>query len=146
MYATLTPPSNTALKLFERAQNSFSEKLLQKLTGQPARLQQLDADTAALPTHYQHYLGLRTVAIEQICGTESRSDDFDRHFHLLRQHTKSRWMSIAFARLNGEALPPVTLIKVGDRYYVRDGHHRISVARTLGEAFIEAEVIEIKTI
>ena len=60
-------------------------------------------------------------------------------------HTRSRWLSIAVARLNGQAMPAVELIKVGAAYAVRDGHHRISVARALGESFIEAEVVRIQT-
>ena len=49
-------------------------------------------------------------------------------------------MSVAGAQLQDVPLPPVDLIQVGDRYFVRDGHHRISVARTLGQHFVEAEV------
>ena len=49
-------------------------------------------------------------------------------------------MSVAGAQIQGVPLPTVDLIQVGDRYFVRDGHHRISVARTLGRHFIEAEV------
>ena len=48
-------------------------------------------------------------------------------------------MSVAGARIQDVPLPPVDLIQVGDRYFVRDGHHRISVARTFGQHFIEAE-------
>ena len=55
-------------------------------------------------------------------------------------HTRSRWLSIAAARLNGQAIPAVELIKAGDTYAVRDGHHRISVARALGEDYIDTRV------
>jgi len=50
------------------------------------------------------------------------------------------WMGIAMARQQGIAMPAVQLIQVGDLYFVRDGHHRMSVARALGEAYVEAEV------
>ncbi len=45
------------------------------------------------------------------------------------------------ARLRGVHMPPVQLIELGGRYYVRDGHHRISVAKALGESFVDAEVV-----
>jgi hypothetical protein len=48
---------------------------------------------------------------------------------------------VAAARRRGKSLPPVDLIQVGDAYFVRDGHHRISVARALGQQDIEAKVI-----
>ncbi len=89
-----------------------------------------------------HYLGTRTVAIDQIHGTESRSDDFDASFRPLSNRTMQRWVSIAMAHLKDIPLPPVELIKEGSEYFVRDGHHRVSVARAFGEQFIEAEVIE----
>lgn len=65
-------------------------------------------------------------------ASEDRSGDFDRSFNPLETHTKSLWLSIAAARLNGIAMPAVELIMVGEIYAVRDGHHRISVAKALG--------------
>jgi hypothetical protein len=81
------------------------------------------------------------VPIRQICGSENRCGDFDRNFHPLHDHNKGRWLRIAQARQQGKSLPPVELVQVGDGYYVRDGHHRISVARALGQKSIEARVI-----
>jgi hypothetical protein len=86
------------------------------------------------------YAGLHTVPIEQIRGSEGRSKDFDRDFHPLQDHCKGRWLRVAAARDQDKVLPPVVLVQVGDVYFVRDGHHRISVARALGQLDIEAEV------
>ena len=86
------------------------------------------------------YAGLHTVPIEQIRGSEGRSNDFDCDFHPLQDHCKGRWLHVAAARDQGKPLPPVVLVRVGDIYFVRDGHHRISVARALGQLDIEAEV------
>ena len=86
------------------------------------------------------YAGLHTVPIEQIRGSEGRSNDFDRGFHPLQDHCMSRWLRVAKARDQDKVLPPVVLVQVGDVYFVRDGHHRISVARALGQLDIEAEV------
>jgi hypothetical protein len=84
--------------------------------------------------------GQRVVAIAQIRGSENRAVDFDCDFNPLQEHTRDRWLGIAAARQRGRCLPPVALIQVGDRYFVRDGHHRISVARALGQETIEATV------
>jgi hypothetical protein len=81
------------------------------------------------------------VPICHIRGTESRAGDFDRDFNPLRDHNQGRWQRIAGARQRGKALPPVDLVQVGNLYFVRDGHHRISVAQALGQPDIEAKVV-----
>ena len=58
---------------------------------------------------------------------------------------RSRWERIASAQRRGEALPPVSLYKIGDLYFVRDGHHRVSVAKSLGREDIDAYVTEVNT-
>ena len=80
------------------------------------------------------------MLIRQIRGTEGQRDAFDDAFHPLTSHTRGRWVSIASAWLQGTSLPPVDLIRVGEVYFVRDGHHRISVARALGQQEIDAVV------
>jgi hypothetical protein len=87
-----------------------------------------------------HAAGTRSVPIRQIRGSENRPGDFDRDFNPLHDVNRARWLSVARARLRGRALPPVALVQVGDVYFVRDGHHRISVARALGQTVVEATV------
>jgi hypothetical protein len=108
--------------------------------GHSRRLLALESVDAACAVRARCNAGIRTVAIEQIRGSEGRAHDFDRDFNPLQEHTKGRWLSIAAARQRGKALPPVVLVQVGDLYFVRDGHHRISVARALGQLDIEAKV------
>ncbi len=86
--------------------------------------------------------GRRTVPIAQIVGSTDRFRDFDREFLPRHRHSGERWRSIARAYLQGKELPPVQLYQVGDVYFVKDGHHRVSVARERGQEFIDAEVIE----
>jgi hypothetical protein len=86
------------------------------------------------------HAGIQNVAISQIRGSESRCNDFDGDFNPIQDHCISRWLSVAAAREQGKVLPPVVLVQVGDDYFVRDGHHRISVAHALGQLDIEAEV------
>ena len=90
----------------------------------------------------RHYIGVQSVPIEHIQGSEGRLDDFDSAFNPLHERSRSRWLSVASVRLAGAALPPVELIQSGDIYFVRDGHHRISVAKALGEQYIDAEVTQ----
>lgn len=85
--------------------------------------------------------GVVSVPLNKIVGSEGRVQDFDRAFLPLNDHTRDRWIGIAVARRNGVALPPVELIQAGDDYYVRDGHHRISVAGATGQAEIEARIV-----
>jgi hypothetical protein len=113
----------------------------QKLVGKNNSLQTLaEAENGKKPVQ-KPGRKIVTIAIDKIVGSEGRVHDFDKNFRPLVSHTCDRWVGIAVARRKGVALPPVELIQVGDEYYVRDGHHRISVAKTFGQATIEAEVL-----
>lgn len=85
--------------------------------------------------------GVQNIALDQIIGSEGRSRDFDDQFWPLTSHSRERWLRIAVAIGISEPLPPVQLVQTADGYIVRDGHHRISVARAFGQGVIEAEVI-----
>jgi len=111
-----------------------------RIFGRNSRLQSLDDLTARSCLLNRHYAGIQTVAIRRIVGSEGRGEDFDARFRPLTAHTQARWLSIARAALLGKALPPIELIQVGKQFFVRDGHHRISVAHILGQESIEAEV------
>jgi hypothetical protein len=58
---------------------------------------------------------------------------------------RSRWERIAAAQRRGEAMPPVSLFQIGELYFVRDGHHRVSVAKSQGRKDIDAYVTEVMT-
>jgi hypothetical protein len=85
--------------------------------------------------------GVVNVQLSRIVGSEGRVHDFDGAFRPLSDNTRDRWISIAAATRNRVCLPPVELIQVGDEYFVRDGHHRISVARAMGQVEIESRII-----
>jgi hypothetical protein len=80
--------------------------------------------------------------LERIIGSVDRADEFDHDFNPLSRSTRARWERVNQAFLHDVILPPVVLQKVGDDYFVRDGHHRVSVARYHGAAYIDAEVSE----
>jgi hypothetical protein len=110
------------------------------LTGRSRALLSLEEVCQASAVRARSSDGTRLVAVAHICGSESRAADFDCDFNPLQDQTRERWLGIAAARQRGRTLPPVALIRVGDRHFVRDGHHRISVARALGQTAIEATV------
>ncbi|MBC7237148.1 MAG: universal stress protein [Chloroflexi bacterium] len=99
----------------------------------------------ALGSAGQHYRGLQPVPLEKIIGSMGRSDDFDRAFLPTQSQTRGKWVSVDSAVREGVTLPPVSLYKVGDAYFVVDGHHRVSVARRRGQKFIDAEIIEVQS-
>ncbi len=115
-------------------------KFLAALRGRSTALKDLEKLAAQNHVTGRRYAGLRVVPLAEIWGSEGRTRDFDNEFHPLRSHTLSRWLSVMLARLADVPLPPVELIQVGDRYFVRDGHHRLSVAHALRETCIDAEV------
>jgi hypothetical protein len=92
----------------------------------------------------QAYRGMRTVEIEKIVGSVGRCRDFDSSFLPRKQSMNARWGRVDSAYHQGIGLPAVSLYKIGDRYFVRDGNHRVSVARYHNVAAIDAEVVEIK--
>jgi uncharacterized ParB-like nuclease family protein len=108
----------------------------------PIRLVDLGTVTRSMRVRNRHYAGVHSVKINLIRGSEGKVDDFDNAFNPMHERTRGRWLSVAKARLAGEELPPVELIQVDQTYFVRDGHHRISVAKALGENYIDAEVIK----
>jgi len=135
------PRGGAASSLYTRARKRGQRgQLWAGLTGRSRGLLALGEVCTACSVQNQGDGGIRTVSIGQIRGSEGRATDFDRDFNPIQDHTRDRWLGIAAARNRGRPLPPVALIQVGDHYFVRDGHHRISVARALGQQVIEAAV------
>ena len=132
---------------FDRARfRAFLRETANLIAHRPNELLSFDVVRRSLVAYGSSYRGVRTVPIERIVGSATnRYSDFDRAFLPAQVRTKSRWKRIDQLRMAGEELPPVQLYKLGDLYFVRDGHHRISVAREMGQAFIDAEVIEVQT-
>ena len=116
------------------------DSLLGRLTGRSSQLLDLAVVHVRLEGR-RSYAGTRPVRISQIRGSEGRCQDFDQEFNPRSEKNLARWLSVAQAKLKGVVLPPVELIQVGEVFFVRDGHHRISVAHALGEEYIDAEII-----
>jgi hypothetical protein len=88
--------------------------------------------------------GIRVVEVEKITGSVGRYKDFDRSFLPNKQSMSQRWSRIDRAYHQGVELPAVSLYKIGEAYFVRDGNHRVSVAKFHKAAAIDAEVVEIR--
>lgn len=91
----------------------------------------------------EFYKGIQQVPINQIVGSEGRYQDFNRTFLPKHEYLRSRWRSVNIAALEDTYLPPIKVFKIGETYFVRDGNHRVSVARQRGQIDIDAEVTEI---
>ena len=110
----------------------------------PERLPSFDEAKGALTRWSQSCVpGIRTVEVEKIAGSVGRSRDFDGSFLPLRAGMAERWGRVDSAYHRGVELPPVSLYRIGDAYFVRDGNHRISVAKYHGVVAIDAEVVQI---
>jgi hypothetical protein len=146
-FASEHPAANSHAVLFHSALARFNaarkaaaiERLRHFLVGGTRRLLNLNAIPSG-QVRGRHYGGIKTVSLEQICGSMDRLGDFDHHFHPLDDRLRDRWVRVAMARSQGVPLPPVSLVQVGACYFVEDGHHRISVAHALGQVMIEAEI------
>ncbi len=131
---------------FERAVvRAFWRKIYSRLTGEKNDLLPFDEVRERLPIRGQHYIGLKQVAVKKIIGSMGRYQDFDRAFLPIQVRTKDRWVSIDKAHYAQVILPPVELYKIGEVYFVKDGNHRVSVARERGQEFVDAFVIELDT-
>jgi hypothetical protein len=111
-----------------------------KLTGRDTKL-------ATIPKHEQQnnsnrrLLGTKEIPVEKIIGSFNRVNDFDYQFRPLSKHLSDRWVN-TYITLERDGWSPILVHKIGEHYYVEDGHHRVSVARSIGMAFIEAKLWE----
>jgi hypothetical protein len=91
------------------------------------------------------YMGSQTVPIKMIVGSEGRYHDFNKYFLPRKEHMRQRWQRVDEAHIKDIILPPILLYEIGGVYFVRDGNHRVSVAKMQGVEFIDAEVISLTT-
>jgi hypothetical protein len=131
---------------FARARfKAFMNRVRGILAGQTQTLLSYDEVKEKLHIGGPIYRGVKTVPVEKIVGSLNRYHQFDRAFLPLEDRIADRWQNVDRAFYRDVNLPPVVLYKVGEVYFVVDGHHRVSVAREQGQQFIEAEVRECST-
>lgn len=128
---------------FERArQRAFLHDLVSIFARRPNDLISYHDFRKRVSPEGESYRGLQTVPLNQIVGSMDRFRDFNRAFFPRQRFTAGRWQNVDRAYYQDKQLPPIQLYKVGDVYFVKDGNHRVSVARGKGQEFIDAEVIE----
>ena len=136
-------PIATDTRFHESRRKALLAALLDSIRRQPSEMLAFEAVRACLSVHGQIALGPQIVPVKHIIGSEGRYSDFDRRFLPLTEAVEQRWRSIEHAMERMIDLPPVDLWKISDVYFVRDGNHRVSVARWMGQWHIDAYVTEL---
>jgi uncharacterized ParB-like nuclease family protein len=138
-----------ALEDFDAARfRAFTRSVGSILTRRARRLQSIEPVLEAAGLEGRAYGGVQEIPLDRVVGSAappSKTGDFDPGFLPINRRMRDRWTRIYQAMVEGDELPPIDVYKVGDDYYVIDGHHRVSVARSLGRATINARVVEVKT-
>jgi uncharacterized protein (TIGR00730 family) len=93
----------------------------------------------------QRYIGTQTIPLDKIVGTTGRYQEFNRAFLPTQEFIRERWKQVYFMANSSSGFPPIEVYKIGDVYFVRDGHHRVSVLKELGVTIFEAVVTELET-
>ena len=133
---------NTAFDQFKesRMRGTFF-RIIMRFLHRRSHLYDLNMIKSSLHVHGSSYAGIKVVRISSIIGSEGRISDFDSGFHPMSEAARERWVNIAMIHIAHLPLPPIQLIEIGDSYFIRDGHHRVSVARAFGQTAMDAEVI-----
>jgi hypothetical protein len=105
-----------------------------------------DEVVAALGMRGERSRGLQTIRLEAVVGTVDNSRDFDRRFRPTSSRVRPRWENLALAQRRGKSIPPIDVFQVGDMYFVKDGHHRVSIALATKQKLIDAYVTEVLTV
>lgn len=122
----------------------FWRKIGAWLSGRSNELLPYDEVRKQLPFQGQRYAGLQTIPLDKIVGSVGRYRDFDRAFLPTQRTTSERWVNISKAHYKDVSLPAIDVYKIGEVYFVRDGNHRVSVARERKQDFIDAYVTEVE--
>lgn len=128
----------------EARRRAFLSELIDTVRRRSSELLSFEEVRKRLNVRGQRYLGHQTIPLDRIIGSEGRYADFDRRFLPRTDALRNRWSNVDRAMIQSVELPPVELYKIGDIYFVRDGNHRVSVARQQGASFIDAYVTELQ--
>jgi hypothetical protein len=142
-------PSQDAQSDFARARRrEVLARLAKRLRREPADVHMVlpfEEVRDALGFRGERHLGLQVIPLDSIVGTVDRIREFDRRFRPTSRRVRDRWQRVAEAQRRGQAMPPISVYRIGDLHFVEDGHHRVSVARAQGRRDIDAYVTEVIT-
>ena len=127
---------------------AFRRSLRSILTGRAHTLKSIEPMLRAAGLEGRAFGGVQEIPVDRIVGSatsDAKASDFDPGFLPINRRMRDRWIRIYQAMAEGDELPPIDVYKVDDSYYVIDGHHRVSVARSLGRPMINARVINVRT-
>jgi len=135
---------STAISDFHRARNRGQLKaLFSRLTGASDRLLSYDDVRQMLRLQGGIERGVQDIPLDAIVGSVGRYSDFTRDFLPLHEATQERWVRVKAAASGLAGLPPIEVYKIGNAYFVKDGNHRVSVAKRRGQRWIDAHVVKI---
>ena len=136
----------TAEDDFARARNkALFNEIQHFLSPEEVSLISLNDVKQLLKPTAETYVGMKIVPIEKIVGSEGRYNDFDNHFFPKSSHLRNRWQHVDEAAIKDIILPPIKVYEISGLYFVRDGNHRVSVAKSRGTEFIDAEVVSLQS-
>lgn len=136
----------SAINDFQRMRRRAAlEQILSRLTGRSSDLLSYEEVRRSVGASQQVERGLQDVPLDTIVGSVGRYKDFTRTFLPKESTDEYRWANVKALNLGESGLPPVDLYKIGDAYFVADGNHRVSVAKEMGLASIQAYVTEVMT-
>lgn len=131
---------------FSKARNkAFFNEIQHLLSPEEASLISLNDVKQLIKPINETYVGMKVIPIEKIVGSEGRYKDFDNRFFPKSSHLRNRWEHVDEAAIHEITLPPIKVYELADLYFVRDGNHRVSVAKTRGIEFIDAEVVSLQS-
>ena len=136
----------TAEEDFSRARNkALFNEIQHFLSPEEVSLISLNDVKQLLKPTAETYAGMKVIPIEKIVGSEGRYNDFDNHFFPKSSHLRNRWQHVDEAAIKDIILPPIKVYEISGLYFVRDGNHRVSVAKSRGTEFIDAEVVSLQS-
>lgn len=131
---------------FSRARNkAFINELQHFLNPDETKMISFNQVKKFLKPQNETYIGMRTIPISKIVGSEGRYKDFDNQFLPKNSFMKERWEHVDEAVIKEIVLPPISVYELGGLYFVRDGNHRVSVAKSKGVEFIDADIVSLQT-
>lgn len=131
---------------FSKAHNkAFINEIQHFLSPEEAKLISLNDIKHLLKPNNETYVGMKVIPINKIVGSEGRYNDFDNNFFPKNTHLRNRWQHVDEAAIQSIDLPPIKVYEIAGLYFVRDGNHRVSVAKARGTEFIDAEVVSLQS-
>lgn len=146
IFSPETTRLSTAVNDFHHARRKAAlERVMSFLSGRSTDLLSYNEVRKKFRTIESARRTLEDIPIEKIVGSVGRYTDFSRSFLPRQSSDLPRWTSVSLGMATMQGLPPIETYKVGDAYFILDGHHRVSVAKEIGSKSIEGYVTPVFT-